>query len=641
MADQRIFILGKPIVEGQSGRVAPSATKPLALLWYLAAQPDRDFTRSHLAALLWEQHPEADGRQSLSSALRRLRQALPFWPLRLRGDMIGWEAAGSVSVDASDFLDAMLREDWSEAAALWRGPFLDGVVVDDFPLFDDWLAATRQAWCARATKVFDMLIREREASGDLDGVITQARRALAVNPLQEHFHQALMSALYQAGDRAAALSHYRECERLLDEELGVAPDPATAQLRQTILAGDPLLPRLSCARGAVPIAALPVGRAERLLPLSGRKAELGRLERWLDHATRSRGTSLLLCGEMGIGKSRLLAEGLRLGGGSERYPQRFATVLETDCHEESSSFPLEPLRSLQLAKPYGRPPEYYQLDRLLSHLAAGRLSGPGTVAGHLESDLFHRLCETLGGLPGPVLLIVEDMHWADLPTVRLLTYLMHQRFPRGFGLLMTVQPDRLSPVARGMLESLGHEGVLERLELGRLNLADTAALVAAWRGEPDPTLAASLFAETGGNPFYTLAFLRDLPYRCGGLGAELPLPPELSSLLCQRLAMLSQPAADLVRAASIFSEPVAFALLEHLTGQSEEAILEALDSAIDAGILHEVDTDSHITFVDPLFRRAVVNSLSASRRRTLNRRCLTFPEGASSGELRQTRPTPS
>src|SRR5215218_2401472 len=122
----RLRLLGAPSVIDDAREIYLPSQKAQALLFYLAAEHGRSFSRGQLIALLWEESSEREGRNSLSTVLTRLRQALPMFPLRAEGDTLAWQPAPQVAVDLHEFQAAAQLEQLEAAAALYHGGFLDG-----------------------------------------------------------------------------------------------------------------------------------------------------------------------------------------------------------------------------------------------------------------------------------------------------------------------------------------------------------------------------------------------------------------------------------------------------------------------------------------------------------------------------------
>ena len=324
----RLRLLGAPAVSHEARDIYLPSQKAMALLCYLAAESERSFSRSQLIALLWEESSEREGRNSLSTVLTRLRQALPLFPLRAEGDTLAWQPAPEIWVDLHAFQAATqaalgssaARIDQLEgAAALYRGSFLDGFSVRDSATYDEWLRLERERWQQRWLNALEQLIDAHAQLGGYDRALVHARAAMSADPLQERFHRALMRLLYQAGDRAAALAQFRICRDVLDRELGVEPDAETSALYQAIADGS-----LERARPAPtpPPAPAPasVAQAARLgarLASARRRSFVGRSDELATFAAALAEPeppfiALHIYGPGGVGKSTLLGEFARI-----------------------------------------------------------------------------------------------------------------------------------------------------------------------------------------------------------------------------------------------------------------------------------------------------------------------------------------
>src|SRR5689334_20361532 len=153
----RVQLLGAPVVIDGGREIYLASQKAQALLFYLAAEAGRGFSRSQIIALLWEDSSEREGRNSLSTVLTRLRQALPIFPVRAEGDTLAWQPSADAWVDLHEFQAAAQLSPagagaqaqiarLEQAAALYRGTFLDGFGVRDSAAYDEWLRLERERW---------------------------------------------------------------------------------------------------------------------------------------------------------------------------------------------------------------------------------------------------------------------------------------------------------------------------------------------------------------------------------------------------------------------------------------------------------------------------------------------------------------
>src|SRR2546422_9318056 len=278
--------------------------KHLALLVYLARSPRRGRMREHLVGLLWSDRDEKQARHSLSEALRVYRRVLGDAGIEADVDQVRL-ADGAVLLDCDLFAERRAREDWIGAAELVEGAFLEGLAVPDASAFEDWLTAERGLWRGQC---LDALVRGAEAlvaQGDPARAVALAQRSRAIDPAAEPAARVTMRALALAGDRAGALRVAAELTRALTDQLATTPAPETLRLAE----------RIREARVGRRIASAPeVGRGRARPPLLARAAELAQLSaaweagRGEGGAAGQRGQFVLVEGEPGLGKTRLLEE---------------------------------------------------------------------------------------------------------------------------------------------------------------------------------------------------------------------------------------------------------------------------------------------------------------------------------------------
>jgi len=208
--------------------------KTRALLAYLAVNADKPQPRERLMALLWSDRSEQQARQSLNDALKPIRRlSNDGGPALLDSDGEQVTLHGAALESDVGRFQAIVDADPASAAALYDGPFLDGLSVPD-PAFEEWLTATQSALHADACDALWRAAERASDRGDSDDAINKARRLVALDPLREDAYRLLMRLLYAKGDRVGALQQYKACAEILDKELQIAPDAATQALLETI-----------------------------------------------------------------------------------------------------------------------------------------------------------------------------------------------------------------------------------------------------------------------------------------------------------------------------------------------------------------------------------------------------------------------
>ncbi|HEY3647533.1 MAG TPA: AAA family ATPase [Streptosporangiaceae bacterium] len=326
----------------------------------------------------------------------------------------------------------------------------------------------------------------------------------------------------------------------------------------------------------------------------GRAGELGTLERALAAARAGRGAAILVAGDAGIGKTRLAAELIRRArdGG-------FATLLGRSIDLVGTELPYQPFA--EALRPLGAGPR------------------PADTPAGSQLRVFE---ETLARLTdhaaaAPVLLVLEDLHWADTSTLDLVVFLAHNLAERPVVLLATNRRDE--PSSKGRMARLA-DGVRRSgsglvLDLGPLPPEDLTALLAP---APDarlaPELADAIVARSAGNPFFAEELLAAGPSRT----AELPA--RVRDLLLQRVERLDAAAQGLLRLAAAAGRDVGYPLLRALAAVPEPDVRAALRQAVEHEVLVADQAAGTFRFRHPLLAEAVYSTILPGEREELHAR---------------------
>ena len=648
----RLRLLGPAQVEAGAPpvQVDLAAHKGAALMFYLAARPDQAVSRPRLIALLWEGSDEQEGRNSLSTALSRLRRALPNAPIVPLGDSLVWRPDPNAGVwtDLAAFVDltrpGASRGDLDRAVELWRGPFLEGLDLRDCPDWDEWLELERSTWQQRMLDTLERAADAHAADSDWSGALTHARRALAIDPLQERFHRQVMWLHERAGDRAAALAHYRAAAHTLATELGVEPDPTTQRLYREIVSSTHA--EATPDRASTPSRPSPdrPTRRQPAFPLVGRQAPLAQLLATAEAAAAGHGRLVVVGGEEGIGKSRLVEELLWLTDSEptrQLRPTPRWTMLVGACHASERGLPYHPFVDLLSAAVTSFGTDVPVSDvwlaevaRLVPDLVEQRpdLPTPARLDPQQEARrLFEGAARFLGALPAPRLLVIEDLHWADEGSLRLLDYLAHHEALRSTLLITTVRTEDVDEHLLGVLRGFERQRLLERIELGPLAVEATVQLLREVVQEDVRHLGQQLHAETEGNPLFAVETIRsllesgDLKLGAAARLGPTPLPESVQAAIRARLARLDPDAHELARAAAVLGGDVDFDHVRGMAGHDEDRALAALERLLSTHLLREVAGEvgeALYSFSHDKVRQVVYDDLSGARRRVQHRRAL-------------------
>ncbi len=381
--------------------------------------------------------------------------------------------------------------------------------------------------------------------------------------------------------------------------------------------------------------------------LAGREREVAELRSLL-----GTGGFVLVSGEAGVGKTRLVAEVARAASSDGH------AVLYGRCEPQALA-PYEPfvgaLRAAWPADTAAALPREISayVGQLLPGGAAGQQATPhGAAEAELEQlRLFDAVVFALdaarGGRPG--LLVLEDLHWAEASTVNLLGHLLGDGAAHGLTVLGTVrEPDpegelRFAPA----LARIERRLPVRRLRLGGLDGRGVGALVSAWSGrDAPPLLAESLREHTGGNPLLlrsTLAHLEaaGVVERGSELPARLPedarerVPADVVDLVRSRLEPLGDPARALLTVAALIGADFSLEEARAAGGLELAAAVEAAERAEAAGLVRELDAArSTFTFEHALIRRAIAETIGGTRRAMIHLRIAEVIESSPTRERR-------
>jgi DNA-binding SARP family transcriptional activator len=602
MPGTRITLFGAlEVSHGQAAPQRPPTQKVLSLLGYLVVQHGVPQSRDKLVDLLWPDLLPRQGRRMLSDALWRARRLLtqpgaadtPL--LDISGAAVAFRPAPDTFVDLIAFerllqpfasrLDdpAGIGDDaiglMREAISLYRGDFLEDC-YDDWTLFERERLRELYLGTLRRLLTCDMNAQAYAAA------LQTALRLVRADPLREEGHRDLMRLYYLLGREADALRAYEQCAKLLDEELGVEPDPATVSLYEEIRS---LQQRRAWEQtrldAPAPMSAdAAVSAALPEPPLVGRPEQRAELIDAVELAIAGAGGMLLLAGEAGQGKSRMLREvaagaewrGAHVSWGRARED---AQALPFGALREALAAAITPARARQLAEtisPYALGTLALLLPDLAEALPAEALSLPH--AGERQAAALHTaITEALLALGrlAPQIILLEDMHWFDPATLQALTTLLPALRDARVLVVVSGRSDELPrrPDVWNTLLQLDRSGLLRRIDLRGLDEAECADLIRRLlrMRQQAPRFSARLYQATGGNPFFILQALRSLQEQGlltrdaqgiwhtdwdapGADYQDLPLPTGLRDAIDARLRGLGSQEREALAAAAVLGQ---------------------------------------------------------------------------------------
>lgn len=673
-------LLGTLEVLQDDRQLTVGTIKHKALLAILLLHANEVVATDVLVDELWAGSPPPRAHATLRAYVSGLRQALEPGVRAGSHSLIETRPSGYLLGIAPDRIDvrrfdalvrdgrAGLRERrWEEAAgrfqealALWRGPAFGDFTYHRFAgpeaarLAETRLAAEEGRMTAELA-----LGRHREVVGELATLAESA-------PFREHVWGLWILALYRCGRQGEALRTYQRLRQALGEELGIEPSAELRQLEQSVLAQDIGLDwtpsDVGASRPRAPAASFPL---QSMLATGDRTVFVGReLEEdalralWARAVAGSRLVALV-SGEAGIGKSRLAAEVARAAnaeGGIVLYGRCDEELLvpHQPFIEALGHYVSECSREDLEAHLGSTGPELIRLlpevGRLLPDLPEPPPAEPETQ----RYRLFDAVTELLSALAtsAPVLLVLDDLHWADKPTLLLLRHLLLRGRDDVPLLILGIHRGDEPGATDGLADVLAdvrRRRPVERIVLGGLSDDDIAGVLgdsASWLPGGDTlAVAQAIRRETAGNPLFVeeiVGHLRETGAldettapnrRAPGIISAIGLPEGVREVVTRRLSRLSPDARETLTVASVIGADFEVDLMQAAGGLAPDSLLDAIEQARSARLVMEVtERGDRYSFCHQVVRDSIYSGLTGARRAQLHRRVAGALEELAAGD---------
>jgi DNA-binding SARP family transcriptional activator len=570
--------------------VAPP--KALPMLAYLLLHRNAPIGREALASLLWPETDEETARTNLRRHLHYLRKTLPEgeW-LRIDTKSVQWNVDAPYRFDVAEFeQQSKIAQMRPLAVKLYTGDLYRACE-------EEWLYFDRER--LRNMQITNLAALAEDAERALDHVraASYARELLELEPWREDAVRILMRARMQTGDRGGALAEYERFQVRLDDEMGVEPMPETRALYEAFARQEPQAP------SAPPRGRTLVGRAGELqaLLLQWRSVESG-------HAAFA-----LIGGEAGVGKTALIRE---LGA---EVMQGGGVVLTAQIEPQGDAPYAAILRALAQAR----------LDRKLR--ASASLPAGGLIESAERGAFFASVAGALNSMAeqSPLLLTIEDLHWAGGDTIALIEFLERRLRDARILIVCSYRDDAVAPEhpLRALRRYLSARSSCTHVALNRLTSEDVTRIVRRRLGEtPGDDVAQMLYRRSQGNAFFLTELLE---HHAAGDDAEVP--GSIRDLVAERFERLTPGAREVVsRFAAVGSAISAELSAALLTGEAA-ALQRALAELVETRFLREERTASGITyaFSHDVVRESLYAALPEERRARLHAEIAAAMEGLS------------
>ena len=592
---------GRPVDLG-----TPKQRSLLALLVLHAGTP---VPTDRLADLLWDGSPPARADVSLRSYAANLRKVLGPDEVLTSGPSGYRLALGDDDLDAARFASlvrdarraaaagdrAAAIDRYAEALGLWRGDALADAATN--PLAIAEAARLEEQRLAALEESF--ALRVETGPAEAAALVPELERVVARHPLREGLRASLLRALHAAGRTAEALAAFRDLQERLADELGLDPSPQLRGLAESIRAGSP---------------AAVVATAPTRPPLSGRDRELDVLRGALADAGAGHGRIVVLEGDPGVGKTRLVTEVLHEAAAEGWAVATAACAATGDApafwpwaevlRDVDASVPLAPFVAARTADVLDLVPTIDRGDAPLPRPAA---LAPDAARFQRYDAVTTILVEAAATRPVAVLL--DDLHWADPESLRLLSFLAGAVATSPLFLAATLRSDEAdSPELRTLLAELSRNPSVLRLPVGGLDDGAVATLAA---GASEDVVAA-IVDRAGGNPFFVTELLRLGPDE---LLADT-VPAAVRDVVRQRLQRLSDGAQKVLTVAAVIGREFDARIVAAVVDDADAD--EALEAATALHLLEESGPVGRYRFPHALVHEVLADGIRGLRRARLH-----------------------
>lgn len=644
-----VNVLGPVEAFDDSGAaLACGAPRERQLLVLLALHHGHSLSAGAIIDALWGEEPPPSAAKTMQTYVFRLRRSLGHnlvertangYQIAIRADSLDVTRVARHSDAAEQHRGACqwtdARADLEAALALFRG---------ELELPD---TITGNALRRRVTEMHDGLVDAlhdcRLEMGDAAAAVSSLESAVAATPLDERRWGQLMLALYRSGRQADALQVYQRARHELIDQVGIEPGPELRDLEQRIIIQDPTLFAVSAksvdatAEGSsLTVASRSVSDMSWVTPEAGfvgRAVELATAQQvWDQVVAHSQRHLLLVDGDAGIGKTAFAAALARhavTGTGSVLYAQCSPSGGGYQPFSDILSRYLEVIPAEVIEAHIGA--TRGDLGLLLPSLVAGADQAPPLDPDSAQQRMFAAVSRLMDEIAtdAPLLLVIDDWHWATQPTMRLVHHLLRSNSGHPILIVGTYRRTDVTTVSplRSLLGELHRTERVTTISLSGLGIDAVAEIIEQAAGhtlDHHMVAADALQSATGGNPFFVHELIfhltesgtfvrRDGRWQTSSRG-DVALPGSVREVIGLRLGRLLPETMAMLRVAAVTGLVFDVALVAGVTATSIDHVVDAAEESTAVGLLVETEHPGRFAFEHDLVRQSVLADMSATRR---------------------------
>ncbi len=602
-------LFGTPVILKNQEQMMFPFRKAEALFYYLLVK--KQATRENLVHLLWADVDEDVAKKNLRNAVYMVKKVFgeevlisPQRPLVMLNPAMTFETDIGVFMGESD----------DQGIKTYTGAFLEGILIKDAENFEGWMFELREQLKDMYIGKLYREIQRCQRDKNLISVEAYCKALIKEDEFDERAYRMLMHVYRNIGKYEKCIEVYDRLTGLLNRELAVAPDLKTVELYGEILR--------ERAQGQA------LEKCYEDDFFYGRRNELNWLQGHYYHFIKEKkGKCILLLGDAGIGKTKLLERFLKSIDGQKLF------VLSTQCYQAEENYLLKPWYEvfIQVSKWLER--ENIEMPLFLRKAVAFVFPG---FAGHVDLDevtavekidfLKYQVAEKaiveifkLISQRGEVMLVFEDLHWIDDMSLSLLKNIMIANQGKSLTAIGTSRKGYDDKLEKFFIE-MSMKSMLGKVEIQPFSRKESCEFARQYMPEYTFTqdIEELLYRETEGNTFFLIEYLNGLREN----GDMKGFSPKMQDILRSRFLNVSQEGQKVLSIASMFFDKVSFELLKDICDKEELELLDLMDELQNKYLLKEIKDGDHIEFVfsHQKLREFIYEQLSYSKRRVLHHR---------------------